>query len=37
MKPNERMSIRLRAHAHVQEHHSSVARVKQVLRRLEAA
>jgi hypothetical protein len=37
LRDTERMAMRLRALAHVQENHSSVARVKQVLRRLEAA
>jgi hypothetical protein len=37
LSATERMAMRLRAHAHVQQHHSSVARVRQVLRRLEAA
>lgn len=37
MRDTDRMALRLRAFKHVQEHHSSVARVKQVLRRLEAS
>jgi hypothetical protein len=37
MRDAERQEIRRRAFEYVQEHHSSVARVKQVLRHLEAA
>lgn len=33
----ERMFLRTRAFSHVQQHHSSISRVKQVLARLEAA
>lgn len=37
LRDDERMAIRLRAHAYVQENHSSVSRVREVLRWLEAA